>query len=153
MKNYNFLPLWYRKKVRRNKKLKLRMVIYILLIMILGSGINTLMNFKNVRNLDKELQFYSEREKIENKDNKTPKQEVSINSLKKITPYIKDKSNLNLSNITIENKRVFIKGHNSTEKSAKEFIQKIEKDNKFKIKDLSYVKEKDKINLEVCLEG
>ncbi|MCY6960473.1 hypothetical protein [Clostridium brassicae] len=153
MKNYNFLPLQYRKKVRKHKKLKFRISIYILLIMIVGSGINALMNFENSKNLDKELHLYSEKEKIERKDNKNSKQEASINSLKRITPYIKDKSNLNLSNITIENRRILIRGYNSTENSAKEFIQKIEKDDQFKIKDLSYVKEKDRINLEVCLEG
>ncbi|MCY6370328.1 hypothetical protein [Clostridium ganghwense] len=152
MNEYNFLPLWYRKRVKEKSYLRFKINLVILLLCITIIGIDIIINSKNIISINKEVEQSIQNVKVErNRLYVMRKKKIStINTLKNFIVYLGDKKNFFY--VKIKDKKIQLDGSYSDKQKISEFIEYIEKSKKIKILDLESVTENNNIRLKISLE-
>lgn len=151
MNENNFLPLWYRKRIKEKRYFRFKVNLTILLVLIVLGGINIIMNYQNISSLNKEIEQSVQNAKLEtNRLHLVEKEKVnSINTLKNFIIDIYDKKYLYM--IKIKDNRMQIEGVYPNRQKINELIEYIEKRKKFKILDLELVDGNSNIKLKLNL--
>lgn len=151
MNENNFLPLWYRKRIKEKRYFRFKVKFTVLLLLIVIVGINIIMNYQNIIGLNKEIEQSVQNAKVEtNGVHLTEKEKVNaINTLKNFIIDIYDKKYLHM--IRIKDNRMQIEGVYPNRQKINELVECIEKNKKFKILDLELVDENDNIKLKLNL--
>ncbi|MCY6354063.1 hypothetical protein [Clostridium sp. ZS2-4] len=151
MNENNFLPLWYRKRIKEKRYFRLKVNLTVLLLLIVFAGINIIMNYQNISSLNKEIQQILQNNKLEKSRLQLIEKEKveSINTLRNFIVNIYDKKYLYM--IKIRDNRVEIEGVYPNRQKVEQFIAYIEENKKFKILDLELDGEKSNVKLKLNL--
>lgn len=154
MQDNNFLPLWYRNKIEKKKRIRFRICMWIMSLIIVVGGVRffkyqnefksliSMNNLKNNRNLKSE----NEINEIQTKKYDT------INAFNSLKKYVQN--NMFFDSLEVSGKEIYVESSFNNIETAREMIENIEKGKSYKIKsiDIQNINEKKiitKIELEV----
>ncbi|QGU95141.1 hypothetical protein GOM49_08585 [Clostridium bovifaecis] len=153
MQNYNFLPLWYRNKMEKKEKFKFKICIFIMLAIIITSGIKYFKYEKEIDSLKIIAEFNSDKVMKErsNKEKSEAKKHITANTFGYFKEY--ESGKIFFDCLEISGKEVYLESSFMNIKTAREMLEYVEKNKDYKIKsiDIEDVKE-NKVVVKMRLE-
>ncbi|MFU0823795.1 hypothetical protein [Clostridium sp.] len=136
MQDHNFLPLWYRNKIEKKKRIKFRIYMCIMcFIIVVGSArlFKYEKEFKRLRNMN-DLKS-NKTLKNEDKINETQVMKYdTINAFNSLKKYVQDK--IVFDSLEISGEEICVENSFNNIKAARKMIESIEKGKSYRIKSI-----------------
>jgi hypothetical protein len=136
MQDHNFLPLWYRNKIEKKKRIRFRIYMCIMcFIIVVGSArlFKYEKEFKRLRNMN-DLKS-NKTLKNEDKINETQVMKYdTINAFNSLKKYVQDK--IVFDSLEISGEEICVENSFNNIKAARKMIESIEKGKSYRIKSI-----------------
>ncbi|MCY6483744.1 hypothetical protein OW763_05195 [Clostridium aestuarii] len=153
MEDYNFLPLWYRKKKKDRYRLRFKIQVVLFLILIIGFSIRLLVYTKKVNELQNEINLITKQKVLKN--NKIEfKEKQKMNTIITLNDFL---DNINdkiwFDYVSISDNIIKLENNDVDIEKINDFIKYMEGSKQYKINNLEITEIKENKNkFMICLE-